>query len=105
MGVGQVASATSTACVLDSGSPESQGIDATYLERLYQRIEAHIEAGWYPEAAIALARRGTLVAAKTFGIARLATDAEPAAMADEETLWLLYSHEIMALAHAAVVEL
>jgi CubicO group peptidase (beta-lactamase class C family) len=81
----------SAACGLEMGSPESQGIDAAYLARLYERIESHIEAGWYPGAAIAMARRGTLVAAKTFGMARIATDAGPAAVADDETMWLLYS--------------
>ena len=91
MGAGQTSVATSAACVLDTGSPESQGIDAAYLARLYARIESHIEAGWYPGASIAMARRGTLVAAKTFGTARLATDTAPAVVADDETMWLLYS--------------
>lgn len=72
-------------------SPASQGIDEGCLERLYAQIEAHIAAGWYPGAAIAMARRGTLVAARSFGVARLATAERPAVGANEQTLWLLYS--------------
>jgi CubicO group peptidase (beta-lactamase class C family) len=72
-------------------SPASQGIDAACLERVYERIEAHIAAGWYPGAAIAMARHGTLVAARSFGVARLATADIPAVAADQETMWLLYS--------------
>jgi CubicO group peptidase (beta-lactamase class C family) len=77
--------------VLERVSPASQGIDEACLERLYERIDSHIAAGWYPGAAIAMARRGTLVAAKSFGLARLATGSAPAVPADEQTMWLLYS--------------
>jgi CubicO group peptidase (beta-lactamase class C family) len=77
--------------VLEAAEPGSQGIDPAGLERLYTRIEAHIAAGWYPGAALAMARHGTLVAAKSFGQARLATAAAPAVAADEQTMWLLYS--------------
>ena len=77
--------------ILDWADPASQGIDPTGLERLYARIEAHIAAGWYPGAAIAMARRGTLVAARSFGLARLATADAAAVPADDQTLWLLYS--------------
>jgi CubicO group peptidase (beta-lactamase class C family) len=77
--------------VLELASPASQGIDEECLERLYAQIEAHIAAGWYPGAAVAMARRGTLVAARSFGVARLATAEKPAAGANEQTLWLLYS--------------
>lgn len=77
--------------VLHWADPVSQGIDPTGLERLYARIAAHITAGWYPGAAIAMARRGTLVAARSFGFARLATAEATAVPADDQTLWLLYS--------------
>ncbi len=77
--------------VLDDASPASQGIDETTLERLYDRIEAHIAAGWYPGAAIAMARHGKLVASRAFGMARLATNATAAVPADEQSMWLLYS--------------
>jgi CubicO group peptidase (beta-lactamase class C family) len=77
--------------VLELADPDSQGIDAACLERLYTRIEAHIAAGWYPGAAIAMARRGTLVAARSFGKARLAAADTPAVPADDQTMWLLYS--------------
>ena len=77
--------------VLEWASPASQGIDEAGLERLYARIEAHIAAGWYPGAALAMARRGKFVAARTFGLARLATNGAPEVSADDQTLWLLYS--------------
>lgn len=80
-----------TTSVLDYAEPASQGIDASYLERLYARIESHIADNWYPGAAVAMARNGKLVAANTFGTARLATGDAPAMAADEHTLWLLYS--------------
>src|SRR2546428_13648995 len=64
--------------VLERVSPASQGIDAICLDRLYARIEAHIAAGWYPGAAMAMARHGKLVATRSFGVARLATASTPA---------------------------
>src|SRR5919202_6834298 len=81
----------SSAPVLEQASPASQGIDDAALERLYGRIEAHIAAGWYPGAAIAMARRGLLVAARSFRVARLATADQPGVEATDRTLWLLYS--------------
>lgn len=87
----QTAVAPTLTPVLPRVSPESQGIDANCLQRLYERIDAHIAAGWYPGAAIAMARRGALVAAKTFGTARLATATSPAVAANDQSLWLLYS--------------
>ncbi len=84
----QLSSVLSPASLLEFADPKSQGIDPDGLERLYGRIALHIEAGWYPGAAIAMARHGKLVAAKTFGIARLGADSTPA---DDQTLWLLYS--------------
>jgi len=77
--------------VLERVSPASQGIDETCLARLYARIEAHIAAGWYPGAAIAMARHGKLVATRSFGVARLATASTPAVPATDQTMWLLYS--------------
>ena len=77
--------------VLEQDDPHSLGIDPAGLERLYARIEAHIAAGWYPGAAIAMARHNTLVAARSFGQARLATAEAPAVPADEQTMWLMYS--------------
>jgi CubicO group peptidase (beta-lactamase class C family) len=77
--------------VLGKDTPARQGIDEACLERLYERIETHIAAGWYPGAAIAMARHGTLVAARSFGIARLPWAGEAAVPADQETMWLLYS--------------
>ena len=69
--------------ILEKQSPESQGIDEACLERLYQQIEAHIAAGWYPGAAIAMARHGALVAARSFGAARLAGADTTAVAADQ----------------------
>jgi CubicO group peptidase (beta-lactamase class C family) len=77
--------------VLEHVSPASQGIDETCLARLYARIEAHITAGWYPGAAIAMARHGKLIATRSFGVARLATASTPAMPVTEQTMWLLYS--------------
>ena len=77
--------------VLEKDTPARQGIDEACLERLYERIETHIAAGWYPGAAIAMARQGMLVAARSFGVARLAGAGQPAVAADQETMWLLYS--------------
>lgn len=76
---------------LDVVSPEGAGIDPAALGRLYEHIEGHIAAGKYPGAAVALARHGKLVAAREFGMARLARDGQAAAPADSRTLWLLYS--------------
>lgn len=80
-----------TSTALEPASPESLGIDPAALTRLYGRIEGHIAEGRYPGAAVAMARRGKLVAARTFGLARLASDGQPAVPADAETMWLLYS--------------
>jgi CubicO group peptidase (beta-lactamase class C family) len=77
--------------VLEHASPASQGIDEVYLTRLYARIEVHIDAGWYPGASLAMARHGKLVAARHFGVGRLATASTPAVPASEQTMWLLYS--------------
>lgn len=77
--------------VLEQDIPTSQGIDAACLERLYEQIDSHIAAGWYPGASIAMARRGFLVAARSFGVARLATASTPSQSANGQTLWLLYS--------------
>lgn len=77
--------------VLKDASPESQGISAAGLERLYARIEKHIADDWYPGAAVAMARHGHLVASKTFGTARLATADTAAVPVDDETMFLMYS--------------
>jgi CubicO group peptidase (beta-lactamase class C family) len=77
--------------VLEHASPASQGIDDAALARLYARIEGHIAAGWYPGAAIAMARRGKIVATRSFGVAHLAAASTPAVPASEQTMWLLYS--------------
>src|SRR5499427_10185738 len=77
--------------VLEHISPSSAGIDEVCLARLYGRIEAHIAAGWYPGAAIAMARHGKLVATRSFGVACLATASTPAVPATDQAMWLLYS--------------
>ncbi len=55
----------------DTVDPGRVGIDPTALVRLYDRIERHIAEGRYPGAAVALARHGEVVAARSFGHARL----------------------------------
>jgi CubicO group peptidase (beta-lactamase class C family) len=77
--------------VLEHASPASQGIDEAGLTRLYGRIEAHIAAGWYPGASIAMARHGKLVATRSFGVARLAIASASTVPASDQTMWLLYS--------------
>lgn len=77
--------------VLELVKPESMGIDSAGLERLYRRIEKHIADDMYPGAAMAMARRGKLVAARSFGAARLASEGQAAVPANDQTLWLLYS--------------
>ena len=76
--------------VLECVSPANAGIDEAGLARLYARIEAHIASGWYPGAAIAMARHGKLVATRSFGTARLATAGIPAVPASDQSMWLLY---------------
>jgi CubicO group peptidase (beta-lactamase class C family) len=82
---------TAASTVLESASPERMGIDQAALERLYAQIEGHIAAGRYPGAAIAMARHGKLVAARSFGLARQAQEGQQAVPASDDTLWLLYS--------------
>ncbi len=82
---------STTTTALQPASPEQLGIDPQALARLYEQIERHIAAGRYPGAAVAMARRGKLVAARTFGLARLAAAEQPAMPAGDGTLWLLYS--------------
>ena len=67
------------------------GIDSRRLARLYERIDADIAAGKYPGAAVAIARRGLVLAEKAFGVARLAEDGKGEELANTKTLWLLYS--------------
>jgi CubicO group peptidase (beta-lactamase class C family) len=76
---------------LETVSPEGAGIDPVALSRLYERIEGHIAAGRYPGAAVALARRGKLIAAREFGLARGAAEGEASVPAGPGTMWLLYS--------------
>src|SRR6185503_8559539 len=68
--------------------PAAEGVDPERLERLYGGIEGHIAEGWYPGGQVALARRGKLLAQRSFGQARV-TPASRHATAD--SLWLLYS--------------
>lgn len=73
--------------VLPSAAPAALGLDPDQLERLYATVEAHIAAGRYPGAQLAIARHGKLAAYRTFGQARL----DPPTPATDRTLWLLYS--------------
>ena len=76
---------------LPVADPAEVGIDPAALERLYRQIEQHIAAGRSPGAAVAMARHGRLVAARSFGLARLAAADAPAVAADDATMWLLFS--------------
>ena len=82
---------TANTTTAPDADPERFGIDPAALARLYERIEAHIAAGRYPGAAVAMARHGEIVAARSFGHARLADGSTPGMPATDETLWLLYS--------------
>jgi CubicO group peptidase (beta-lactamase class C family) len=73
---------------LPQADPASEGVDPERLDRLYAVIESHIAEGRYPGAQVALARRGKLLAGRSFGQARLAPHARPAS---DDSLWLLYS--------------
>jgi CubicO group peptidase (beta-lactamase class C family) len=63
-------------------------VDPRRLDRLYAVIEAHIAEGRYPGAQVAIARRGKMLAARSFGQDR--TVPTPRA-ASEDSLWLLFS--------------
>ena len=73
---------------LPRAEPASEGVDPERLERLYRVIEGHISDGQYPGAQVAVARRGKLLALRSFGQDR--TLPGPRAASDE-TLWLLFS--------------
>src|SRR5215211_3767411 len=73
--------------VLPRAEPAALGLDPDRLERLYATIEAHVAAGRYPGAQLAIARHGKLAAFRTFGEARVG----PATPATARTLWLLFS--------------
>ena len=77
--------------ILPLTDPAGASIDEGRLERLYRQIERHIERGWYPGAAVAMARDSKLVAHREFGHARIETALGPAKAADPQTRWLLYS--------------
>lgn len=81
--------------VLPMVEPAEAGLDATRLERIYQLIEEQIADRRYPGAQKAIARRGKLVAFRTFGRARIEPDETPAS---DRTLWLLYSQTKIVLA-------
>ncbi|MCH9671565.1 MAG: beta-lactamase family protein [Gammaproteobacteria bacterium] len=77
---------------LVTATPVSEGVDERTLERLDAMIESHIDRGWYPGAAIAMARRGKLIRSTTYGLARsVAAGSAADVPADSDSLWLLYS--------------
>jgi CubicO group peptidase (beta-lactamase class C family) len=73
---------------LPQAEPASEGVDPERLDCLYAVIESHIAEGQYPGAQVALARRGKLLAGRSFGQARIAPTPRPAT---DDALWLLYS--------------
>jgi CubicO group peptidase (beta-lactamase class C family) len=74
---------------LSAATPSELGLSPEPLDRLAQIVERHIREGRYPGAQIAVARRGRLALARTFGDAALDPGRIPAA---DDTLWLLYSN-------------
>ncbi len=73
---------------LQSASPEALGLDPCRLDLLCVTIERQVARGDYPGAQVAVARRGRLALSCSFGQARL----QPAAVATDDTLFLLYSN-------------
>jgi CubicO group peptidase (beta-lactamase class C family) len=82
-----MAVAPQTRLALPLADPASEGVDPARLDRLYTVIESHIAEGRYPGAQVAMARRGKLLAQRSFGQARVAD----ARAATDDTMWLLYS--------------
>jgi CubicO group peptidase (beta-lactamase class C family) len=82
-----MAVAPETRLTLPLVEPASEGVDPARLDRLYAVIESHIAEGRYPGAQVAMARRGKLLAQRSFGQARVAG----ARAATDDTMWLLYS--------------
>ena len=62
--------------MLEPGSPEAAGLDPARLEHAYQRLQAWAEDGSVPGAALAVARNGTLVDPRGFGVRRSNDTAE-----------------------------
>lgn len=77
--------------LIDKQLLHDMGIDSQRFLRLYTRIEKDIAAKLYPGAAVAIARKGRLLAKQAFGHSRIASDRGAAVAADDSTLWLMYS--------------
>ena len=77
-----------TAVPIAMSTPESVGLDPERLSTLDSLIERHISECRYPGAQYAVARHGKLARVATFGDARADPDAT---VADDETLWLMFS--------------
>ena len=74
---------------LPTADAGSLGLDAQALDRLMEIVTRHITDGRYPGAQLAVARHGKLALVRTLGDARL----DPArVVANDDTLWLLYSN-------------
>src|SRR5687767_12967188 len=88
---------------LPQADPASEGVEPERLDRLYAVVESHIAEGRYPGAQVALARRGKLLALRSFGQARIAPSQRAAS---DDSLWLLYSQTKVVTAAAiwALVE-
>jgi CubicO group peptidase (beta-lactamase class C family) len=67
------------------------------IGKLTSLIEKHIAEGRYPGCQIALARHGKLLLNQSFGQARTAPEVK---LANDQTLWLLYSNTKVVLATA-----
>lgn len=82
-----MAVAPETRLTLPPADPASEGVDPERLARLYRIIDGHIAEGRYPGAQVAMARRGKLLAQRSFGQA----SAMAGRAATDDTMWLLYS--------------
>jgi len=73
---------------VEIAEPASLGFDPSGLDRLCQVIEAHVAAGRYPGAQVAVGRYGKIALSRCFGLART----QPRMAAEEDSLFLLYSN-------------
>jgi len=71
-----------------AASPESIGIDAAKLERVFERAEREVREGLLPSCQVAVARQGKLAGLRTFGSV---THEGRAAAATDETLYVVFS--------------
>ena len=73
---------------LPTADLKTLGFAAKPIDHLDALIRAHIDAGYYPGAQIALARHGQLALYRTYGNARTGNET---VAAGDDTIWLMFS--------------